>query len=581
MPVKFNQNRVSGRKLLSVGIAVGLGLGLAVGMALPASASTTSWNVVNTYTGFTAPGSVWVDHAAGTMYATDVTDNAVDVYNIATGAVTDTIPVGATPIEITFNPNNGDLYVGNRNSNTISVISTATNAVIDTISTPQQAGYGIAGEVGIDVTTNRLYIPVLADGYDEQLWVIDGTTNTVVDKIEGDQGGQYGLTVDEASNMVYVASQNSNGIAIYDGSTNTYEGLISLGATFRQPQSVRFDPTNDKLYVGNAVGTTMSVIDLSTATPTVLPDVELGATSGALAVDPATNTVFITTGTNAVTVIDGSADTVEKTLPTGASPYFVYWDATDSSAYVAGFTGTTVTRIAQGTSPTITSLTAPDATVTKPYSFQLTATGTTPITYSVTSGVLPAGLTLNGATGLISGTPAASGDYSFQITADNTFAPADTRTYALHVAALDPPVITTATLPDGTAGTAYSQTIASTGLGPITFAVTAGSLPAGLTLDPSTGAISGTPTASGSSAFTVTATNADGSDPQSYTLAIDPAAIVTPTPTPTGGGAVVLAYSGSNIPWGLVVGGILLLLAGVGATAAAGLIQARRARTRF
>ena len=84
------------------------------------------------------------------------------------------------------------------------------------------------------------------------------------------------------------------------------------------------------------------------------------------------------------------------------------------------------------------------------------------------------------------------------------------------------PTITTESLPNGTVGTSYSQTLAATGDAPITWSVTSGSLPAGLTLDTSTGAISGTPTTGGTYNFTVTATNGNGSDSKAFTLTVTP-----------------------------------------------------------
>ena len=82
------------------------------------------------------------------------------------------------------------------------------------------------------------------------------------------------------------------------------------------------------------------------------------------------------------------------------------------------------------------------------------------------------------------------------------------------------PTITTESLPDGEVGTAYSQTLVATGDTPITWTVS-GTLPAGLSLDAATGIISGTPTAQGTSNFTVTATNDYGSDSKEFTLTID------------------------------------------------------------
>ncbi|MGA8938618.1 MAG: Ig-like domain repeat protein [Acidobacteriaceae bacterium] len=100
------------------------------------------------------------------------------------------------------------------------------------------------------------------------------------------------------------------------------------------------------------------------------------------------------------------------------------------------------------------------------------------------------------------------------------------------------------TVPAGTVGIAYDQTIsASGGVGSYTFAVTSGSLPAGLTLS-SAGVVSGTPTAAGGYNFTVTAT--DSSTPtaftgtQSYTLTVNKAAVTV------GGTVPTLAYGQSG-----------------------------------
>ena len=83
------------------------------------------------------------------------------------------------------------------------------------------------------------------------------------------------------------------------------------------------------------------------------------------------------------------------------------------------------------------------------------------------------------------------------------------------------PKITTTTLPNGIVGTAYNQTLAADGTTPITWSVTSGSLPAGLSLNGNT--ITGTPTAASTSTFTVKAQNSYGSDSKQLSIAIDSA----------------------------------------------------------
>ena len=152
----------------------------------------------------------------------------------------------------------------------------------------------------------------------------------------------------------------------------------------------------------------------------------------------------------------------------------------------------------------------PGGTAGTAYAQTFTASnGIAPYTYAVSAGALPAGLTLNTATGALSGTPTVAGNFTFSIRAtDSTTGTAATVTN-VYTLALSAPTITInpATLPAGVFSVAYNQTLsASGGTAPYTYAVTVGALPAGVTLS-SAGVLSGTPTASGTFAFTVRATD--------------------------------------------------------------------------
>jgi hypothetical protein len=202
------------------------------------------------------------------------------------------------------------------------------------------------------------------------------------------------------------------------------------------------------------------------------------------------------------------------------------------------------------------------------FSQTLVATGTTPITWTVTAGSLPAGLTLDDNSGEISGTPTTEGAYSFTVTATNTIGD-DVQAFTGTVGApLVAPTITTTTLDAMTQGISFSQTLAATGSTPMTWAVTTGSMISGLTLNASTGAITGTPAVSGAYSFTITATNGAGSDPQAYsgtiTAGVAPPVITTTslssltvgssfsqTLAATGGTPITWATTSGSLPAGL------------------------------
>lgn len=163
--------------------------------------------------------------------------------------------------------------------------------------------------------------------------------------------------------------------------------------------------------------------------------------------------------------------------------------------------------------------------------------GTT-YSYAVTVNTLPPGLSLNSATGAITGTPTAGGNYAFGITATGWGGCTKTQSYNLLITGTCATItLNPTTLPAGTIGTAYSQTITATGgIAPYTFAVTQGALPAGLTLDTNTGALTGTPTAGGSFSFRITATGQGGcTGSRTYVLTVTcPTLTFNPASLPSG-----------------------------------------------
>jgi Putative Ig domain len=129
---------------------------------------------------------------------------------------------------------------------------------------------------------------------------------------------------------------------------------------------------------------------------------------------------------------------------------------------------------------------------------QLTATGGAGgYTFAVAAGPsLPAGLSLDADTGHITGVPTAAAvtTVNFQVT-DSAGAVA-TAALVIRVVTAATLAITTTTLPGGSVGASYTATLRATGgTTPYTWSLAAGTLPAGLSLNSSTGVISGVPTA--------------------------------------------------------------------------------------
>ncbi|HEV2287825.1 MAG TPA: Ig domain-containing protein [Candidatus Acidoferrales bacterium] len=149
------------------------------------------------------------------------------------------------------------------------------------------------------------------------------------------------------------------------------------------------------------------------------------------------------------------------------------------------------------------------------YKVLLNATGgQTPYLWSITSGSLPPGISLTGATGTIAGKATVAGNYTFTVQVQDSASPTTSATQALQVSVVTPGSalkISTVNLPAGQVGVAYSTAATATGgTAPYTWSITSGALPVGLVLSAATGGIAGTPTQSGQSTFTLAVKDSTG-----------------------------------------------------------------------
>lgn len=200
-------------------------------------------------------------------------------------------------------------------------------------------------------------------------------------------------------------------------------------------------------------------------------------------------------------------------------------------------------------SPVITTTTLPGGKVTSVYSATLQSTGgTAPLSWSVMPGTsLPAGLTLDPSTGVISGTPTSAGSKTFTVKVIDSAPTPQSATQQLSINIGYQLIITTTLLQTGSVNVPYDATPLqeSYGTQPVSWSISAGSLPPGLSLASSTGVISGTPTTAGISNFTVEATDSTTPTPETATKAlsitIQPGLSVSTTSLPDG--TVGVAYT--------------------------------------
>jgi Putative Ig domain len=359
----------------------------------------------------------------------------------------------------------------------------------------------------------------------------------------------YSITADN-SPASFSASGLPAGLAI-----NSATGLISGSPTTAGTDNVILGATNTA-----GVGNITLVLTVNLAAPVI---------NGPNTVDTYKNvpftfvisaknspTSFTATGYPSTLTFDSNTGTFSGT-PNVTGNYSVALTATNGTGTGSATLtlNVTVQPVPVISSPTTSSVTAGDA-----FSYAIIASHS-PASFTATG--LPAGLTINTSSGVISGTPTAPGTFTVHLGALNgggTGTAIMTLTVALEVA----PVIDSSTSAVGAPNSPFSYAIAATN-SPTSFGAVG--LPAGLTVNTSTGLISGTPSAASSSSVTISATNSAGTGSALLNLAIT-LPVTAPTITSSLAASSSLghpftysivatssptAYSASGLPVGLTV----------------------------
>ena len=267
-----------------------------------------------------------------------------------------------------------------------------------------------------------------------------------------------------------------------------------------------------KLGTGSALGSiTSKTLDLSGGAFDVSFDVKgWTGVEGQITVTATGQTAQKVTYTS---VMSGSFETKVVHFSAGTAATTITLATTAKRAFLDNII---VTKASSSvTAPVISSSLAQSGTVGSAFNYQITASGS-PTSFGATG--LPAGLSVN-ASGTITGTPTSAGTSNVTISATNvTGTGSATLVITVNSSALAP-VISISMAQLGTVGTAFNYQIAASS-SPTSFGATG--LPAGLSLNMSTGAISGTPTAAGTSNVAISATNGSGTGTATLVITISP-----------------------------------------------------------
>ena len=566
-------------------LTVAAGSGYTVGA--PASATGTILNDDVLSASITvAPASVSEDGAANLVYTVTLSQAplvAIAVNFTVTGTATSgtdyaavtspvTIAAGATTGTVTVNPAADATIETNE-----TVILTLNAGTGYTVGAPASATGTILND---DLPTLTINDVTVNEGN-------AGTTNFTFTVSLSAPAGPGGVTFDIATangtasaGVDYVANSLTGQTIPAGNSTYSFTVLVN-GDTLSEPNKTFFvnvtNVTNAVVGDGQGVGTIVNddpapslsindatVTEGNAGTVNAVFTVTLSAASGqtvtvnyatadGTATQPAdyTNTSGTLTFTPGATTQTITVPVIGETVPEANETFFVNLSGAVNATIADNQGVGTITN--DDVPVTVNPATIPNATVATAYSQTLTASGgTAPYGFAVTAGALPAGLTLSSG-GILSGTSTAGGTFNFTVTAtDSSGLPgpfSGSRAYTLVV---NPATVVLPATPlaGGTLGAAYSAAItpASGGTAPYTYAVTAGALPGGLTLNAATGAITGTPSALGTFNFAITATDSStgsgpySSAPRGYSI------VVLDNPPVTNSGTLTVAYNAAATP---------------------------------
>ncbi|WP_414661132.1 immunoglobulin domain-containing protein [Horticoccus sp. 23ND18S-11] len=466
--------------------AVAQTVGIATYAGQAGSAALT--NATGTAARFSSPNQIASD---GTnLFVADTANNAIRQIVISTGVVSTFASGLSAPTGVAVDAG-GNVYVSDTGNNVIKRYNSGGTLTLT-------IGTGTAGSLNSTLLLSTFHSPqgiaVKSDG--SFIYVADSgisslnirridVSNTIVTTL-ATMTKPWGLALNSAGTTLYVTDRDTGTVSSI-ANPQSSGTLVALTGTYTNPSAVTVDSAGD-VYVTDTGNQTIKKISGVTVTTIAGSSGAIGVADG-LGANARFNgpAGIVATGVNSLFIADTGSHTIRRATPT--------------------------------TAPAITSANNATFTLNSAGTFTVVASGSPAPTFSITTGSLPSGVTLNATTGVIAGTPTASGTFVVTVQASNGVGSAATQSFTLTVN--QAPVFTSANSTTFTNNTPGTFTLTASGSPAPTFGYVSGTFPPFASL--LNGVISGTPNGQATYVFVLSATNTSGTVTQTFTLTVGPA----------------------------------------------------------
>jgi YVTN family beta-propeller protein len=309
-------------------LAVMVGCGVAPAGPVPTAENGATYS----------PLGVAFNPTTNLYYVANGATKSVSVYDGSSNSLKGTIATGTDPMAVAINATTNTIYVTNYSDGTLTVINGATNAVTATVSNIGDSPYAIA----VDPITNRVYVADWLSQPTNNLYVLDGTKNSVITGLQVG-GGEYvgGLAVNTVTNTIYAST--FGGLFVVNGSTNTVTTSLGDGITGTEESpyaahGVAVDETTNTVYASFAQYGPSEIAVVNGATNAVIGTIPMSSEPSSIAVDTLTHVVYVVLpDTATISVINGSTMAVSGSLTISGNPTSLALNPTARLVYVQAY----------------------------------------------------------------------------------------------------------------------------------------------------------------------------------------------------------------------------------------------------